>query len=329
MAGSNTQPPSMRPLGCSGFQVAPLALGGNVFGWTADKAASFAVLDAFVDAGFNLIDTADIYSFWVPGNRGGESETIIGEWLSHNPGKREHIVLATKVGMAMSKTDKGLSRRWITQAVEDSLRRLKTDRIDLYQSHEDDLTTPLEETLQTFDGLIQAGKVRAIGASQITAERLAASLATSDRLGLARYSTLQPHYNLLERPEFEPALQPLCVKEGLGVINFYGLARGFLTGKYRSESDLSKSQRGAGVKQYLNASGLRVLAALDHIALELRATPAQVALAWNMAQPSVVAPIASTTSVAQLTELMAAARLKLPQEALALLNETSAAAPDA
>lgn len=318
------QAPVRRPLGRSGLEVAPLAFGGNVFGWTADRATSFSLLDTFVGAGFNLIDTADIYSIWAPGHRGGESESIIGDWLAARPGMRSRIVLATKVGMAMSDVNKGLSKRWIAQAVDDSLRRLRTDRIDLYQSHEDDPSTPLDETMSAFDALVRAGKVRAVGASQITAERLASSLATSDRLGLVRYTTLQPLYNLVERDAFEPALQPLCVREGLGVINFFGLARGFLTGKYRSEADLSRSVRGEGVRKYLSPKGMKVLAALDEVAVHLKATPAQVALAWNMARPGVVAPIASATSVAQLSELMAAASLTLDVEAMAALDHASA-----
>ncbi len=312
-----------RPLGRSGFNVAPLAMGCNVFDWTADKTTSHHMLDAFVDAGFNLIDTADIYSTWVTGHQGGESETVIGEWLAQVPSRRERIVLATKVGMAMSPTNTGLSRRWIMQAVDDSLRRLKTDHIDLYQAHQDDPKTPIEETLRAFDDLVRAGKVRAIGASQFTAERLAASLALSDQHGLVRYTTLQPHYNLMERPAFEATLEPLCVREGLGVINFFGLARGFLTGKYRSAADLSQSPRGEGVKAYLNAKGFAVLAALDTVSKALGATPAQVALAWQMARPSITAPIASATSVAQLQELMRAAQLKLDAQSIALLNAAS------
>lgn len=314
-----------RALGRTGFEVAPLALGGNVFGWTTDEATSFDILDAFVDGGFNLIDTADIYSVWVPGHSGGESERIIGKWFRRNPGKRQQVVLATKVGMSMGNGRSGLSRPWIHQAVEDSLRRLQTDCIDLYQSHQDDAATPLEETLQAFDELVRAGKVRALGASQITPERLSQSLAVSDRHGWARYDTLQPLYNLVERPAFEAALEAVCVQEGLGVINFYGLARGFLTGKYRVDADLSSSPRGAGVKQYLTPHGLGVLAALDAVARRFEATPAQVALAWQMARPSITAPLASATSIAQLRELMAAARLTLDAAALAQIDAASAA----
>ena len=303
----------LRPLGRSGLQVAPLALGGNVFGWTADEKASFAVLDAFVDAGFNLVDTADIYSNWVPGHAGGESESVIGRWFKAS-GKRDKVVLATKLGKPMGEGRSGLSRRWMRQAVEDSLRRLQTDRIDLYQSHDDDAGTPLEETMGAFAELIREGKVRAIGASNFTAPRLAEALAVSARLGLPRYETLQPLFNLADRAPYEAELQPLCVAEGVGVINFYGLARGFLSGKYRSEADLGKSPRGGGVKGYLNPRGHRILAALDAVAARHGATPAQVALAWQMAQPGIVAPIASATSVAQLQELLGAATLVLTAE---------------
>ncbi len=303
----------LRPLGRSGLQVAPLALGGNVFGWTADEKASFAVLDAFVDAGFNLVDTADIYSNWVPGHAGGESESVIGRWFKAS-GKRDKVVLATKLGKPMGEGRSGLSRRWMRQAVEDSLRRLQTDRIDLYQSHDDDAGTPLEETMGAFAELIREGKVRAIGASNFTASRLAEALAVSARLGLPRYETLQPLFNLADRAPYEAELQPLCVAEGVGVINFYGLARGFLSGKYRSEADLGKSPRGGGVKGYLNPRGHRILAALDAVAARHGATPAQVALAWQMAQPGIVAPIASATSVAQLQELLGAATLVLTAE---------------
>lgn len=312
-----------RPLGRSGLSTAPLAFGGNVFGWTADEATSFSLLDAFVDGGFNLIDTADVYSTWVPGHQGGESESVIGKWLAAAPSRRERVLIATKVGKPMP-GGKGLSRAWIRQAVEDSLRRLHTDRIDLYQSHEDDATTPFEETLAAFAELIEAGKVRAIGASNIGAPRLAEALATSARLGLPRYETLQPHFNLVERRVFEAELQPLCLQHGLGVINFFGLARGFLTGKYRSEADLAKSPRGGGVKAYLNERGLGILAALDAVAAECGATPAQVALAWQLAQPGISAPIVSATSVAQWQELAGAATLVLSPTQLERLGAASA-----
>jgi aryl-alcohol dehydrogenase-like predicted oxidoreductase len=321
---TSASPLPLRPLGRSGLQVAPLAFGGNVFGWTADEATSFSLLDAFVDAGFNLVDTADVYSRWAPGHSGGESESVIGRWLKAS-GKRDRIVLATKVGMDMGDGRIGLSARYIRQAVEDSLRRLQTDRIDLYQSHEDDAKTPLEETLSAFADLIREGKVRAIGASNYSAPRLAEALATSERLGLPRYETLQPKYNLVDRASYEADLQPLCLQHGVGVINFYGLARGFLTGKYRGEADLAQSARGAGVKAaYFNDRGWHVLAALDTVAERTGATPAQVALAWQIAQPGITAPIASATSVKQWAELAAAATLQLDAEALRTLTEASA-----
>ena len=312
----------LRPLGNSGLKVAPLAFGGNVFGWTADEATSFALLDAFVDGGFNLVDTADVYSHWVPGHVGGESETIIGRWLKAS-GKRDRIVLATKVGKPMGPGMSGLSRAYIRSAVEASLRRLQTDRIDLYQSHDDDAATPLEETMGAFAELMREGKVRAIGASNFNAPRLAEALATSARLGLPRYECLQPHYNLVERAVYEAELEPLCRRESLGVINFYGLAKGFLTGKYRSEADLGKSPRGAGVKDYLNPRGRRILAALDDLAASLNATPAQVALAWTIARPGLTAPIVSATSVAQWNELAGAVRLRLDARAIDMLNHAS------
>jgi aryl-alcohol dehydrogenase-like predicted oxidoreductase len=314
-----------RPLGNSGLSVAPLAFGGNVFGWTADEATSFSLLDAFVDAGFNLIDTADVYSRWVPGHVGGESETIIGKWLRKS-GKRDQVVLATKVGMDMGPGRAGLAKARIRTAVEESLARLQTDHIDLYQSHVDDAATPLEETLSAYAELVAEGKLRAIGASNYGAPRLAEALALSRSQGLPRYETLQPLYNLVDRMPFEAELEALCLRENVGVINFYGLASGFLTGKYRSEADLAKSARGGRVKGYLNPRGLRILAALDTVAEELRATPAQVALAWQMARPAVTAPIASATSVAQFEELADAARLRLSPQAIASLD--AASAPD-
>jgi aryl-alcohol dehydrogenase-like predicted oxidoreductase len=315
----------MNPLGRSGLNVAPLAFGGNVFGWTADEATSFRLLDAFVDAGFNLVDTADVYSRWVPGHAGGESEAVIGRWLQQGGGRRERIVLATKVGMDMGDGHKGLRPAWIRQAVDDSLRRLQTERIDLYQVHADDPDTPMADTLGCLAELIQAGKVGAIGASNFSAERLQEALDTSQRLGLPRYETLQPQFNLMDRAPYEEALQALCVREGLGVINFYGLARGFLSGKYRTEADVGQSPRGAGVKaNYFNDRGWRVLAALNAVATRRQATPAQVALAWQMRQPGITAPIASATSLAQWTELAAAATLALSDEDLANLSAASA-----
>jgi aryl-alcohol dehydrogenase-like predicted oxidoreductase len=314
----------LRPLGRSGLQVSPLAFGGNVFGWTVDEKLSFRLLDAWLDAGFNFVDTADVYSYWVPGHSGGESETIIGKWL-HQGGKRHHVVLATKVGKPMGENRKGLSPAYIRQAVDASLRRLQTDYIDLYQSHDDDPDTPLADTLGAFADLIRAGKVRAIGASNYSAPRLAEALDVAGRAGLPRYESLQPLYNLYDRAVYEEALEPLCAERGIGVINFYALAAGFLTGKYRSEADAAKSARGASTtKKYLNPRGLRILAALDEVARAHGATPGQVALAWQIARPSVTAPIASATSVRQLEELAAAARLTLDAEAIALLNEASA-----
>jgi aryl-alcohol dehydrogenase-like predicted oxidoreductase len=314
-----------RQIGRSGLHVAPLALGGNVFGWTADEATSFAVLDAFVDGGFNLIDTADVYSRWAPGHTGGESEAVIGRWLQAS-GKRDRLVLATKVGKPMGDEGSGksgLSRRWIRKAVHDSLQRLQTDHIDLYQSHDDDTATPLEETMAAFAELIAEGKVRAIGASNFTAARLAEANAVAARLGVPRYECLQPHYNLVERKVYEDELEPLCRAQQVGVINFFGLARGFLTGKYRSEADLAKSIRGGGVKKYLEPHPMRVLAALDAVAAELQATPAQVALAWQVARPGITAPIASATGVAQLQELMGAARLVLSPAQIGALDAAS------
>jgi aryl-alcohol dehydrogenase-like predicted oxidoreductase len=312
-----------RPLGRSGLSVAALAFGGNVFGWTADEPTSFRLLDAFVDAGFNLIDTADVYSRWVPGHSGGESEAIIGRWLKHS-GKRDRIVLATKVGKEMGPGKIGLAPAYIRSAVEDSLRRLQTDRIDLYQSHDDDAGTPFEDTLGAYADLIQAGKVRAIGASNFTAARLAEALEVSRARGLPRYETLQPLYNLYDRAPYEAELEPLCRAEGVGVINFFGLAKGFLTGKYRSEADLGKSPRGAGIKAYLNQRGLRILAALDAAAASSNATPAQVALAWQIARPGLTAPIASATSLAQWQELAGAATLALDATTIAALDAASA-----
>jgi aryl-alcohol dehydrogenase-like predicted oxidoreductase len=293
-----------------------------VFGWTVGEAASFRLLDAFVAAGFSLIDTADVYSRWIPGNKGGESETIIAKWLKRS-GKRESVVLATKLGMELGPGRKGLSKKWMTTAVEDSLRRLGTDRIDLYQAHVDDTETPLEETLDAFAGLIKQGKIRAIGASNYSAERLAAALETSARLGLPRYETLQPLYNLYDRPEYEAKLEPLCVKHEIGVIGYFSLASGFLTGKYRTGKDLEGRARAERVKRYMNERGLRILAALDETARRTRSTPAQAALAWLIARPSVTAPIASATTLEQLDDLIAASRLTLPASEIAALDRAS------
>jgi aryl-alcohol dehydrogenase-like predicted oxidoreductase len=312
-----------RELGRSGIKVGPLAFGGNVFGWTADEPTSLQLLDAFVDSGLNLIDTADIYSTWVPGHHGGESEAVIGNWLKKT-GKRDKVVIATKVGKPMGEGRQGLSRKYIFEAVEDSLWRLGTDYIDLYQSHDDDAATPLEETLGAFSDLVKAGKVRAIGASNYVGKRLQEALAVSSRLGCARYETLQPEFNLYAREGFETDLRPVCEKEGQSVLPYFSLASGFLTGKYRSEKDLAKSPRGSRVKGFLNDRGYRILDALDRVALEKKATPAQVALAWLMAQPTVAAPLASATSVAQWNELQGSVRLQLSNSEIQLLDDASA-----
>jgi aryl-alcohol dehydrogenase-like predicted oxidoreductase len=313
----------MRNIGNSGIEVAPLAFGGNVFGWTADEAMSLALLDHFAASGMQLIDTADVYSRWVPGHVGGESETLIGKWIKRS-GQRDKVVIATKVGMEMAPDRKGLRKDYILRSAEESLRRLQTDYIDLYQAHADDADTPLEETLEAFALLVKAGKVRAIGASNYNAARLRQALEVSRAQGLPQYVTLQPHYNLVERREFEQSLAPLCVEAGIGVIPYYSLASGFLTGKYRTEADLGKSVRGQGVKKYLDGRGLGILAALDEVAQETAGTPAQVALAWLIAQPAVTAPIASATSIAQLDELIGATRLTLSQSALDRLGKASA-----
>ena len=313
-----------RQLGRSGLQVSPLAFGGNVFGWTVDEATSFSLLDAWVDAGFNFIDTADVYSMWVPGHTGGESETIIGKWLRKS-GKRNRVVLATKVGKPMGAGRSGLKPAYIRQAVEDSLRRLQTDTIDLYQSHDDDSNTPQADTLGAYGELIKAGKVRAIGASNFTAPRLALALQASKKHGLPRYESLQPLYNLYDRVVFEGELETLCLKNGVGVINFYALAAGFLTGKYRTAQDADKSPRGKNTTaKYLNPRGLKILAALDDVAGRIRASPAQAALAWQMARPGITAPIVSATSLSQLAELVAATRLTLDADDIELLNQASA-----
>ena len=312
-----------RQLGRSGLQVAPLALGGNVFGWTSDEATSFQVLDGFVGAGFNLVDTADIYSRWAPGNEGGESETIIGKWLKSR-GHRDKVVIATKVGGDMGQGRKDISKKYILSAVENSLRRLQTDYIDLYQSHWDDDRTPVEETLEAYGQLIKEGKVRAIGASNFTPARLRASLEASVQHGYPRYETIQPQYNLYDRQEFEKELAPICKEYEVGVISYYSLARGFLTGKYRSEADLTKSVRGGGIKPYLNERGFRILAALDEVAAQYKTTPASVAIAWVIARPLVTAPISSATSTAQLTDLIQAAALSLDAASIAVLDKASA-----
>jgi aryl-alcohol dehydrogenase-like predicted oxidoreductase len=313
-----------RRLGRTDIQVSPLCFGGNVFGWTADEATSFKLLDRFADAGLNFIDTADGYSRWIPGHQGGESETIIGKWLKAR-GHRNRMVIATKVGADMGPDRKGLSAKWIAKAVEESLSRLQTDYIDLYQSHIDDPAAPFEETLAAFSTLIRAGKVRAVGASNLTAPRLKEALDVSARTGLPRYECLQPHYNLCERSKFEGPLEDLCLEQQLGVIPYYGLAGGFLTGKYRSKADLNLSPRGAGAAKYLNEQGLGVLAALDEVAAGHAATPGQVALAWLMARPSITAPIASASNPDQLSELLASTRLELSAGDVEQLDRASEA----
>lgn len=313
-----------RKLGNSGLEVAPLALGGNVFGWTIDEPASFQVLNAFVAAGFNLVDTADVYSAWKPGNKGGESETILGNWIKKS-GNRQKVLLATKVGKDMGAGKKGLSKDYVLRAAEESLRRLQTDYIDLYQSHEDDATVPLQETLEAFGQLVKQGKVRAIGASNYSAPRLSGALNVSKKHGLPRYESLQPLYNLYDRADYEATLEPVCRENGIGVIPYYSLASGFLTGKYRGEADLAKSARGAGVKKYLNARGFRILEALDQTAKKYNSTPAQISLAWLLTRPTVTAPIASATNVTQLRELLDATNLTLDRDSIELLDQASSA----
>ena len=298
-----------RKLGNSGLEIAPLVLGGNVFSWTADKDASFAVLDAFVGAGFNAIDTADVYSRWAPGHQGGESETVIGEWMKAR-GNRDKVVLITKVGSEMP-AGKGLKAAYIQSACEASLKRLQTDHIDLYFSHFPDKDTPIAETLETYERLIEQGKVRAIGGSNYDADGLTEAMEAGDGKIHGRYSVLQPHYNLLVRDQYEGALEDICVSENLGVIPYFALASGFLTGKYRTEADLKKSARGGRMKDLLKGRGPALLAAMDVVAARHNATLAQVALAWLMARPSIAAPIASATSVAQLNELMSAVNIRL------------------
>ena len=314
---------SKRPLGRTGISIAPLVLGTNVFGWTIDEPTSFSVLDAFVDAGFDAIDTADVYSRWAPGHHGGESESIIGRWLKRDPSKRERVHIFTKVGDDMGSGRKDLSKRWIQQEVEDSLRRLQTDTIDLYQSHWPDPATPYEETLSAYAELISAGKVRAIGASNHSAEQLAESQRVAEANRLPRYETLQPQYNLYDRSAYEGELRDLAIREGLGVITYYGLASGFLTGKYRSRADLGKSPRGGGVARYFDDRGFRILAALDDVGAVHAAQPAEVALAWLMQREGVTAPIASATSREQLASLVHAAELHLSPDDVARLDVAS------
>jgi aryl-alcohol dehydrogenase-like predicted oxidoreductase len=312
-----------RLLGNSQIEITPLAFGGNVFGWTIDEQTSFRLLDSFVDRGFNLIDTADVYSAWVPGNHGGESETIIGKWLKSG-GKRDRVVIATKVGMEMGPGKKGLSKAYILHAVEDSLKRLKTDYIDLYQSHKDDPDTPLEETLSAYQELIKQGKVRAVGASNYTADRLTEALAVSAKYKLPRYETLQPLYNLYDREDYEAQLETVCEQNGLGVLPYYSLASGFLSGKYRSLNDVAGRARGKTVSKYLNDRGHSILKALDAVAGDYNSTPAKVAIAWLFARPTVAAPIVSATNPDQLKEMLEAVELQLDEDSLARLDQASA-----
>jgi aryl-alcohol dehydrogenase-like predicted oxidoreductase len=311
-----------RTLGKSGIEVSPLCLGGNVFGWTLDPQKSFTVLDGFLAAGFEFIDTADVYSKWVPGHKGGESEAILGRWLKER-GNREQVIVATKVGMEMGDGGKGLSKAYILRAAEASLKRLQSDYIDLYQSHQDDPDTPLEETMEAYAQLVKQGKVRAIGASNYKAERLTEALHVSTEHRYPKYETLQPLYNLYDREEYETQLEPACMQHGLGVIPYFSLASGFLTGKYRSEADLAKSQRGPGVKKYLNERGFRILSALDQVGEKYHSSPARVALGWLVARPSVTAAIASATNLDQLNELAEGVKLELDKASIALLNEAS------
>jgi aryl-alcohol dehydrogenase-like predicted oxidoreductase len=313
----------MRKLGRTDLSVAPLVLGGNVFGWTADKKASFAVLDAFAGAGLNAIDTADAYSTWVPGNEGGESETIIGEWMKAR-GNRSRVIVITKVGSPMGKGKEGLKARYIEEAAEASLRRLQTDVIDLYLAHWPDMATPLEETLGAFQRLIEKGKIRWCGGSNLTVALLEGALAAAKARGGPRYEVLQPEYNLADRQGFESGLAELCEREQIGVITYFSLAKGFLSGKYRSEADLAQSARAGGVKPYLEPRGFRILDALDKVAGRHKAKPAEVALAWVMARPGVTAPIASATSVEQVASLVRATALALTPADMAALDKASA-----
>ena len=312
----------MRQLGHSDLTVAPLVFGGNVFGWTIDESTSFALLDAFVDAGFNFIDTADVYSRWKPGNQGGESEAIIGKWLAQS-GKRDQVILATKVGMDLGDGKKGLSRKYILEAVEASLTRLQTGYIDLYQSHTDDNSVPFEETLGAYQTLIEQGKVRLIGASNYTGPRLREAVDLAKREGLPVYRTLQPEYNLYDRKKFETDLQPVAKELGLGVVPYFSLASGFLTGKYKSKADSAGANREARVAKYFDDRGMRILKALEEVSAETGAKPATISLAWLMAQPTILAPIASATSLSQLESLTAAPNLKLSPQSLAKLTEAA------
>lgn len=309
-------------LGHSDLSIAPVVFGGNVFGWTLNEKSSFEILNAFTEAGFNAIDTADVYARWAPGNVGGESENIIGKWLKDRKNRHELVVM-TKVGSDMGDGKKGLRKDYILRAVEDSLRRLHTDYIDLYQTHFDEESTPVQETLEAYQQLVQDGKVRFIGTSNMSAARIAESLETSQQNALPRYQTLQPHYNLYSRERYETEFEPLVLDQNLGVITYYSLESGFLTGKYRSQNDLIKSPRGGNMDGYLNERGLNILAALDDVAARYETTPAAVALAWLIQRPSVAAPIVSATSVTQLDSLIQAPKLNLDEHAIGRLNTAS------
>ncbi|WP_341525382.1 aldo/keto reductase [Nostoc sp. UHCC 0302] len=312
-----------RKLGRSGLEVSPVSFGGNVLGWTIDEDTAFEILDNFITAGGNFIDTADVYSKWAPGNQGGESETILGKWLKQR-GKRDQIVIATKVGSDMGAKGKGLSRKHIQEAIEDSLHRLQTDYIDLYQSHIDDQNTPIEETLETYGELIAQGKVRAIGASNYSASRLSQALQISKQHGYPRYESLQPLYNLYDRADYEQELEQLSQENEIGVISYSSLASGFLSGKYRSEKDLSNSSRAGSIKKYLNSRGLRILEAIDEVAKNYNTTATSISLAWLLARPSITAPIVSATKVEQLNQIIKAVDIKLDPTSINLLNEASA-----
>lgn len=312
-----------RKLGSSSLEVAPLTLGGNVFGWTIDEKKSFEILDAFIAAGFNLIDTADVYSRWAKGHSGGESETIIGNWMKQRS-NRDKVIIATKAGGDMGQGKKDISKKHILKAAVDSLRRLQVDHIDLYQTHWDDNETPVEETLAAYQQLITEGKVSYIGASNLSPQRLLASLEASKKYGLPKYETFQPEYNLYAREGFEKELEKICLDNKIGVINYYSLAAGFLTGKYRSEADATKSVRGEGNKKYLNERGFKILKALDEVSKDYNSNPASIAIAWLIARPSVTAPIASATSLEQLDSLIKATQINLSEASIQLLNEASA-----
>jgi len=317
-----------RPLGATGMAIAPLVLGSNVFGWTIDEPTSFAVLDAFIDHGFDAIDTADVYSNWAPGNQGGEAETIIGRWLSAQPGVRDRITLFTKVGWDLERPgEKGLSRRWIVQAVERSLRRLQTDVVDVYFAHTPDAETPYEETLAAFDELLKAGKVRAIGASNHDAAQLSEALRVAETHDLPRYQVLQPQYNLYDRQSFDGPLRDLSISRGLGVVTYFSLASGFLTGKYRAERDIANSARAGLVAPYLDDRGALILQALAEVAQAQEAELSEIALAWLMMRRGVTAPIASATSTRQVASFAKATAVRLSTEQFALLDEAGRADP--